>query len=75
MLHALKEYAEMMGIESEPGFKPKEIKWLIVFNTNGQYVNVQRIGEGKKGELFRKCPSPHSARTQGGWRRMSSLSC
>lgn len=56
MLHALKEYAESIGLSAEPGFKSKEVKWLILFDDKGKYINVQRIGEGKAGVLYERCP-------------------
>jgi CRISPR-associated protein Csd1 len=56
MLHALKEYADSIGLSAEPGFKSKEVKWLILFDDKGKYVNVQRIGDGKSGVLYARCP-------------------
>ncbi len=56
MLHALKEYADSIGLSAEPGFKSKEVKWLILFDDKGKYTNVQRIGEGKAGVLYERCP-------------------
>lgn len=66
MLHALKEYAEAIGLESEPGFKPKEIRWLIIFDQHGKYINTQRLGEGKAGQLFEKCPDLSQPELKGG---------
>ena len=56
MLHALKDYAEANGIDAEPGFKSKEVKWLILFDFDGNYGGIRRIGEGKSGQLIHRCP-------------------
>jgi CRISPR-associated protein Csd1 len=66
MLHALKEYAEAVGLESEPGFKPKEVKWLIIFDDQGHYINSQRLGDGKAGELIDRCPHLTQPELKGG---------
>ncbi|MEP3480488.1 MAG: type I-C CRISPR-associated protein Cas8c/Csd1 [Fuerstiella sp.] len=66
MLHALKQYAEAIELESEPGFRPKEIKWLIVFDQRGNYISTQRLGDGKVGQLFAKCPDLSQPELKGG---------
>lgn len=66
MLHALKEYAVSIGLSAEPGFKSKEIKWLILFDQTGKYLNVQRIGEGKSGVQYDYCPHLTQPELKGG---------
>ena len=57
MLHALKEYATLENIAAETGFKPKTVRWLLVFSTEGRFLGVQdlaphgaRLGCGRGGE-------------------------
>jgi len=57
MLHELIQYARTTGIDSEPGFKPKWVRWLLVFDSDGKFVSVMDFKEGKsKGREFPKCP-------------------
>lgn len=57
MLHEIIQYARTTGIDSEPGFKPKWVRWLLVFDSDGKFVSVMDFKEGKsKGREFSKCP-------------------
>ncbi len=59
MLHELIKYAERAGLASEPGFKAKAVKWLLMFDTKGRYIGVQNLtGDDRKskGQVFSKCP-------------------
>ena len=50
MLHALKEYADDRCLTVEPGFKSKNVRWLLAFDRDG---NFQGILEGRE---FPLCP-------------------
>lgn len=59
MLHTLIEYADRRGLVTEPGFKPKWVRWLLVFNRDGEFLNVHDLAGGeknKRGRLFEACP-------------------
>lgn len=59
MLHAMLDYARSQELSAEPGFKPKTVRWLIVFSDRGEYLHVvDRTGGDKrsKGHLFSACP-------------------
>ncbi len=59
MLHALLDYAQTRSVGAEPGFKPKTVRWLINFNSKGQYIDVFDTTGGdkkSKGRTFRQCP-------------------
>ena len=58
MLHELIRYARITGIDSEPGFKPKWVRWLLVFDRDGKFVSVVDFKDdsSKKGREFAKCP-------------------
>ena len=60
MLELLIQYADKYGISSEPGFKTKDIKWLLVFDSFGNYIDLVEIGDvqakNNKGREFQKCP-------------------
>ncbi|HBJ36818.1 MAG TPA: type I-C CRISPR-associated protein Cas8c/Csd1 [Planctomycetaceae bacterium] len=57
MLHEIIQYARTTGIDSEPGFNSKWVRWLLVFDSDGKFVNITDFKEGKaKGREFSKCP-------------------
>jgi CRISPR-associated protein Csd1 len=61
MLHHLISYAHDQGLETEPGFKPKDVRWALCFSSQGKFLKViQELGEvGSKrnpGQHFIKCP-------------------
>jgi CRISPR-associated protein Csd1 len=60
MLHLLAKYAHDHGLETEPGFKPKEVRWAICCGADGGFLDVIELGDtGSKknrGQLFAKCP-------------------
>lgn len=59
MLHELIRYAERTGLTSEPGFKAKTVKWLLIFDSKGRFIGIQNLaGEDKKskGHVFPTCP-------------------
>lgn len=61
MLEHLLRYAEQHDMASEPGFKPKEVRWALMAdaqgNLSGQAVEIGQAGErNNKGVRFPKCP-------------------
>ena len=60
MLNLLAKYALEHDLEAEPGFKPKQVRWLIVLDDQGAFVEVVELGKAgeskNKGAEFRKCP-------------------
>jgi CRISPR-associated protein Csd1 len=60
MLSLLAQYATAKGIVVEPGFKPKTIRWGIVFDSRGSYVELMQLGDvddkRNRGEEFPVCP-------------------
>ena len=59
MLHALTEYANREELSAEPGFKPKTVRWLLVFTSDGKFLDVQDLrGDDRKsrGREFTRCP-------------------
>ena len=60
MLHILANYASQKGLVTEPGFKPKQVRWAIVFDGRGKFIEAVDLGDAesktKKGRTFRKCP-------------------
>ena len=59
MLHELVRYAEREGLNPEPGFKAKTVRWLLVFTPEGRFLGVQDLrGDDRKskGRDFAKCP-------------------
>ena len=59
MLHELIEYAKQEQLSAEPGFKPKTVRWLLVFSSQGDFLGVQDLkGEERRsrGREFKSCP-------------------
>lgn len=60
MLELLKKYAVDQGLDAEPGFKPKEIRWVLAFDEMGNFSEVLEVGnvedKKNKGKTFLKCP-------------------
>ena len=59
MLHLLKEYSIKEGLNSEEGFKPQTIKWILDFSKDGKFLAILPMfneDDTKKGKLFKKCP-------------------
>jgi len=61
MLELLAEYAKKHGIDTEPGFAPKEVRWAIVCDDDGRFLNVAELGDVEakrnRGQEFTRCPS------------------
>lgn len=59
MLHALMEYAVREKLTAEPGLKPKAVRWLLTFSSQGEFTGVQSLaGDDRKskGRMFPNCP-------------------
>lgn len=60
MLNLLIEYAHKHDLTVEPGFKPKQVRWAIVCDADGNYLQVIELGDKDQdrtnGKRFSKCP-------------------
>jgi CRISPR-associated protein Csd1 len=60
MLGLLLKYAEDNGLQAEPGFKPKDVRWALLFDGDGAFLEVIELGDAgnkkNKGRTFPKCP-------------------
>lgn len=60
MLDLLIDYAKTHNLTIEPGFKPKTIRWAIVCDESGRFLNVQELGnpgdKRNRGRTFEVCP-------------------
>ncbi|MEK7763080.1 MAG: type I-C CRISPR-associated protein Cas8c/Csd1 [Nitrospirota bacterium] len=54
MLQALMNYGE--GLDSEPGFKTREVRWCVELGADGRFLNVLPLGDGKRGAVHPRCP-------------------
>ncbi len=74
MLHAIIDYATSRNVLAEPGFKPKTVRWLIVFSSRGEFLGVSDTTGGERdirAREFRVCPDltgPEMVATGGGCR-------
>ncbi len=60
MLELFVNYAQEHGLETEPGFKSKWVRWAICFDAQGNFLDLVELGDvGSKnnpGQMFPKCP-------------------
>jgi len=56
MLHALLEYAKQAKISAEAGFKPKPIRWLLQFDSSGEYLGLLPASDDRKAREFPNVP-------------------
>lgn len=60
MLNLLIDYAKTQGLTVEPGFKPRNVRWAIVCDEAGRFLNVQELGnsgeKNNRGQTFNVCP-------------------
>ena len=63
MLQALMDYGN--GLDSEPGFKTREVRWCIELTADGRFLNVLPLGDGKRGAMQHRCPDMHAMNAGG----------
>jgi CRISPR-associated protein Csd1 len=63
MLQALMNYGE--GLDSEPGFKTREVRWCVDLGADGRFLNVLPLGDGKRGAPYPRCPDMHNMNAGG----------
>jgi len=56
MLSQLVAYTYRKGLIAEPGFSPRQIRWIVRLNSSGQLSGVIPVGDDKKGKAFHYCP-------------------
>jgi CRISPR-associated protein Csd1 len=61
VLDLLLRYCQDRELDAEPGFKPKDVRWLLMFDVSGVFLDAVELGDtGLKrnpGRTFQKCPS------------------
>lgn len=77
MLEQLVKFAQEHNLVTEPGFAPKYIRWAIVIDDEGRFVNVIELGDvgskNNRGQLFERCPEYNPSFMQGKERRSHFL--
>jgi CRISPR-associated protein Csd1 len=63
MLQALMNYGE--GLDSEPGFKTREVRWCVELASDGRFLSVLPLGDGRRGALHPRCPDMHNMNAGG----------
>lgn len=60
MLSHLVSYARTRGLQQEPGFAQKSVRWAIAFDDRGNFLGVTELGEAgarrNPGRTFTNCP-------------------
>ena len=57
MLGALLDYARNHELVAEPGFAPKLVRWALVCDAKGRFLEVLDLAlEGSRGWTFQRCP-------------------
>jgi CRISPR-associated protein Csd1 len=59
VLHEVVNYARDKGLDAEPGFTPKTVKWAISVSAEGRFLGLIPLAADKKskGRDFAKCPN------------------
>lgn len=63
MLQALMDYGSRL--DSEPGFKTREVRWCVELAADGRFLNVLPLGDGKRGAMQHRCPDMHAMNAGG----------
>lgn len=63
MLQTLMEYGARL--DSEPGFRTREVRWRIDLNASGELIAVLPLGDGKRGQMLARCPDMHNMNAGG----------
>jgi CRISPR-associated protein Csd1 len=63
MLQALMNYGN--GLDSEPGFRTREVRWCVELTADGRFLNVLPLGDGRRGALHPRCPDMHNMNAGG----------
>ncbi len=53
MLQALMNYGNRL--DSEPGFRTREVRWCVELAADGRFLNVLPLGDGKRGVMQPRC--------------------
>lgn len=65
MLHELVAYAEKQLTGSEPGFKSREVRWMVELAGDGRFLNAVPLGDGNRGKTLTRCPDMHGMNAGG----------
>jgi len=65
MLHELIAYADQHLADSEPGFKTREVRWSIEMSSDGRFMGILPLGDGKRGAELPRCPEMHAMNSGG----------
>jgi len=75
MLRQLVDYAYKHGLELEPGFGPRIVKWAITFSEDMDFLEVVELGDTSQkrnpGRRFPKCPDLGQSELVSGSERRS----
>lgn len=63
MLQELMEYGG--GLDSEPGFKTREVRWCVELAADGRFLNVLPLGDGNRGAMHPRCSDMHGTNAGG----------
>jgi len=65
MLRRLIEYAKQEGLDPEPGFTTRNVRWLAQVSVAGDFVNILPLGDERTGEPIPRCPEMHNMNAGG----------
>jgi CRISPR-associated protein Csd1 len=60
MLNELIAYADQHLADSEPGFRTREVRWSIEIASDGRFMGILPLGDGKRGAELPRCPEMHA---------------
>ena len=59
MLQEIIAYGETHLAKSEPGFKSREVRWIVELSADGRFLNAVPLGDGRRGKMLAHCPEMH----------------
>lgn len=65
MLHEIIAYGEAHLAKSEPGFKSREVRWIIELSADGRFLNAVPLGDGRHGKMLPHCPEMSGMNSRG----------
>ncbi len=67
MLGALLDYARRRELAAEPGFAPKAVRWALICDGNGRFLEVLDLaGDDLRGRTFGRAPELSQPELKGG---------
>ena len=65
MLGHFIDYARQVGLDAEPGFTTRKIRWRVQLTETGELINILPLGDENSGQPVSRCPEMHNMNAGG----------